>query len=184
MIVTSDAGVAQKARLLRNYGQRENYSSEILGGNSRLDELHAAILRVKLRNLGEWNDRRRAIAAVYRERFRELPLIMQEETGSSNYHLFAIATPQRDKLRAHLAELNIPTLIHYPIPLHRQNAFAEFGPARCPNADTLCARVLSLPMHAFLTDVDVDRVIEGVETFFSRQTRALASPSNSRPGGA
>jgi dTDP-4-amino-4,6-dideoxygalactose transaminase len=184
MIVTSDAGVAQKARLLRNYGQRENYSSEILGGNSRLDELHAAILRVKLRNLGEWNDRRRAIAAVYRERFRELPLIMQEETGSSNYHLFAITTPQRDKLRAHLAELNIPTLIHYPIPLHRQNAFAEFGPSRCPNADTLCARVLSLPMHAFLTDVDVERVIEGVETFFSRQTRALASPSNSRPGGA
>lgn len=166
MIVTSDLTVANKSRLLRNYGQRENYLSEILGHNSRLDELHAAILRVKLRRLDDWNNRRRAIAAKYREGFRGLPLGLQAETGSSNYHLFVITSPQRDKLRAHLQELNIPTLIHYPYPLHRHRAFAEFQPARCPNADVFCARVLSLPMHAFLTDVEVDRVIDGVRGFY------------------
>ena len=165
MIVTSDAAIADKARLLRNYGQRENYSSQILGENSRLDELHAAILRVNLRKLDEWNRRRRAIARRYREAFKELPIGMQAETGKSNYHLFVVTTPERDKLRAYLEECDIPTLVHYPIPLHRQKAFAEFGPARCPNADQFCSRVVSLPMHAFLSDVDVDRVIEAVRGF-------------------
>ena len=168
MIVTSDPAIGRKARLLRNYGQRENYSAEILGENSRLDELHAAILRVKLRKLDDWNDRRRAIAKKYREAFRDMPIGMQAETGSSNYHLFVVTSPKRDKLRAHLAELNIPTLIHYPYPLHRQKAFAEFGPARCPNADLLSSRVLSLPMHAFLSDVDADRVIDGIRRFFRK----------------
>ena len=170
MLVTSDVTIAEKSRMLRNYGQRENYSSEILGENSRLDELHAAILRVNFKRLDEWNRRRRAIAARYREAFRELPLGMQAETGKSNYHLFVITTPDRDKLRAHLAGCDVPTLIHYPVPLHRQKAFAEFSPARCPNADQLCSRVVSLPMHAFLSDVDVERVIEGVRGFFGNRT--------------
>jgi dTDP-4-amino-4,6-dideoxygalactose transaminase len=168
MIVTSDIAIAQQARLLRNYGQRENYRSEVIGENSRLDELHAAILRVKLRKLDSWNIRRRQIASRYREGFRELPLGLQAETGSSNYHLFVVTCSDRDKLRAHLTELDIPTLIHYPIPLHRQRAFAEFGPARCPNADRLCERALTLPMHAFLTDIEVERVIDGVRSFFRR----------------
>ncbi|HEY2383278.1 MAG TPA: DegT/DnrJ/EryC1/StrS family aminotransferase [Terriglobia bacterium] len=166
MIVTSDAKVANECRLLRNYGQQENYSSEILGQNSRLDELHAAILRVKLRKLEDWNNRRRAVAAKYRAALAGLPLAMQAETGSSNCHLFVVTTASRDKLRAHLAELKIPTLVHYPIPLHRQKAFAEFNPAHCPNADLLCSRVLSLPMHAFLTEGEIERVIEGVRGFF------------------
>jgi dTDP-3-amino-3,4,6-trideoxy-alpha-D-glucose transaminase len=166
MIVTSDAFVAKQARLLRNYGQHENYSSEILGSNSRLDELHAAILRIKLRKLDEWNARRRAVAAKYRAAFGDAPIGLQAETGSSNYHLFVITTPERDRLRAHLEESGIPTLVHYPHPLHRQKAFAEFQPSRCPNADQLCSRVLSLPMHAFLTDGEVARVIDGVRGFF------------------
>lgn len=168
MIVTSDAAVAEKCRMLRNYGQRENYLAEMVGHNSRLDELHAAILLVALRKLNEWNQRRREIAAVYREELKDLPLAMQAETGKSNYHLFVITTPERDKLRAHLAESGIPTLVHYPIPLHRQKAFAEFSPARCPNADVLCSRVLSLPMHAFLSEGEVARVIEGLRGFFKR----------------
>src|SRR5262245_50878874 len=169
MIVTSDSAISKKARLLRNYGQRENYSSEILGGNSRLDEVHASILRVKLRRLDQWNSRRRSIAAKYRAAFRELPIGLQAETGASNHHLFVITSPQRDKLRAHLDESGIPTLIHYPHPLHRQKAFEEFGAARCPNADLICSRVLSLPMHAFLTDGEVDRVIDGVREFLGRK---------------
>jgi dTDP-4-amino-4,6-dideoxygalactose transaminase len=173
MVVTSDVAVANQARLLRNYGQRENYVSVVVGGNSRLEDLHAAILRVKLRRLDQWNQRRRAIAVRYREAFRELPIGLQAETGSSNYHLFVITSPQRDRLRAHLEQLGIPTLVHYPFPLHRQAAFAEFQPARCPNADQLCSRVVSLPMHAFLSDGEVDRVIDGVRAFFA--TRAATS---------
>ena len=168
MIVTSDSEVVHRSRLLRNYGQHENYSSESLGYNSRLDELHAAILRIKLRSLDDWNRRRRRIAVRYREAFADLPLATQAESGESNYHLFVVATPERDKLRAHLASLDIPVLVHYPIPLHRQKAFSEFTPARCPNADILCSRVLSLPIHAFLSEVDVERVIDGVRDFFRR----------------
>jgi dTDP-4-amino-4,6-dideoxygalactose transaminase len=172
MIVTSHSALASTARLLRNYGQRENYSSQILGDNSRLDDIHAAVLRVKLRRLDQWNKRRRAIAARYREAFRDLPIGLQAETGTSNYHLFVVTSPQRDRLRAHLEELDIPTLIHYPYPLHRQKAFAEFGPARCPNADLICSRILSLPMHAFLTDWEVLRVIDAVRDFFKKSRKA------------
>ena len=138
MIVTSDSRLAKQCRLLRNYGQRENYSSEIIGQNSRLDELHAAVLRVKLRKLEDWNSRRRRVAKRYRAALGDLPVGMQAESGSSNWHLFVLTSPDRDKLRSHLSELNIPTLVHYPIPLHRQRAFSEFSPARCPNADVLC----------------------------------------------
>ena len=166
MIVTSDSRLAKQCRLIRNYGQYQNHTADILGQNSRLDEVHAAILRLKLRKLDDWNSRRRHVAKRYRAAFGELPVGMQAETGSSNRHLFVVTTPERDELRAHLSDLNIPTLVHYPVPLHRQNAFSEFSPARCPNADLLCSRVLSLPMHAFLTDGEIDRVIEGVQSFF------------------
>jgi dTDP-4-amino-4,6-dideoxygalactose transaminase len=172
MIVTSDSSFAEKARLLRNYGEREHYASAILGQNSRLDEIHAAILRVKLRQLDHWNVRRRQIAAAYREAFQDLPLKMQAETGSSNYHLFVVVVPDRDRLRAHLASLDIPSLVHYPIPLHRQKAFTEFGPARCPNADILCSRVLSLPIHAAMKDADVEHVIDAVKSFFRSGDRS------------
>jgi dTDP-4-amino-4,6-dideoxygalactose transaminase len=168
MLVTSDYAVAEKARLLRNYGQRENYYCEMIGHNSRLDEIHAAILRVSLKKLNDWNRRRREIARVYREELKNLPITMQADTGTSNYHIFAITATERDRLRAHLAEAGIPTLIHYPLPLNRQKAFAEFNPARCPNADLLCSRVLSLPMHAFLTDGEVARVVEGVRSFYKK----------------
>ncbi len=167
MIVTSSPAFAERCRLLRNYGQRQNYSSEILGQNSRLDEIQAAILRVKLKRLEGWNRRRREIASVYRAAFAELPLSMQAEAGTSNYHLFVVATAGRDQLQGHLRSLGIPATVHYPIPLHRQKAFAGLSPARCPNADLLCSRVLSLPIHACMPDSEVGQVIEAVQSFFS-----------------
>jgi dTDP-3-amino-3,4,6-trideoxy-alpha-D-glucose transaminase len=166
MLVTSNSAIAEKARLLRNYGQRENYSAEISGQNSRLDEIHAAILRIKLRRLDEWNGRRRQIASLYREAFRSLPVQLQKENGVSNHHLFVICTDKRENLRAHLASRAIPSLIHYPIPLPRQKAFAQFNPAQCPNADWVCGAVLSLPIHAHMSDSDVEQVVEGVRQFF------------------
>lgn len=170
MIMTPSEDVADRLRLLRNYGQRENYASEITGDNSRLDEIHAAILRVKLRKLEAGNRRRRAIAAMYRAAFGQLPLGLQAETGASNYHLFVVTTPDRDALRRHLASMDIPSLVHYPIPLSRQKAFAEFTPAPCPHADQLCSRVLSLPMHPSLADYEVGKVVDAVRSFFKRDT--------------
>jgi len=166
MIVTSSEDIFDRSRLLRNYGQRENYASDVLGDNSRLDEIHAAILHVKKKNLDGGNRRRRSIAAAYRAGFDGLHVGLQAETGQSNFHLFVITTPERDALRRHLASLGIPSLIHYPIPLSRQKAFAEFNPGACPNANRLCERVLSLPMHPSLQDFEVERVIAGVRGFF------------------
>jgi len=169
MIVTSDRTIAERARLIRNYGQRENYFSEILGDNSRLDELQASILYVKLKRLDAWNGRRRQIAEVYRKAFAELPVTLQREQGRSNYHLFVIATSEREALRQHLLSQDIPTAIHYPIPLPRQKAFAEFltRSAACPNADRLCSQALSLPIHASLADFEVARVVSAVQSFFA-----------------
>jgi dTDP-3-amino-3,4,6-trideoxy-alpha-D-glucose transaminase len=170
MIVTSSNEIAKRSRLLRNYGQRENYNSETLGDNSRLDELQAAILQIKLKRLDVWNRRRREIAGIYREGLAGLPLKMQKETGRSNYHLFVVATAHRDALQAHLAANGIPTAIHYPIPLPRQQAFAELRNTRshCPNADEFCSRVLSLPMHASLAAHEIDRVVTEVRAAYAR----------------
>jgi dTDP-3-amino-3,4,6-trideoxy-alpha-D-glucose transaminase len=173
MIVTSSVSLADRCRLLRDYGQRENYASEIIGRNSRLDEIHAAILQVKLKRLDTWNRRRADIATRYRTAFANLPLTMQAETGTCNYHLFVVVTSARDRLKEHLRSLDIPTLVHYPIPLPRQKAFLDFSPARCPNADMVCSRVLSLPIHASMTDSDTERVIEAVQTFFKRPKQTL-----------
>jgi dTDP-4-amino-4,6-dideoxygalactose transaminase len=175
MIVTSSGEVARQSRLIRNYGQRENYSSEIAGDNSRLDELHAAILRIKLQRLDAWNRRRREIAAMYREAFADLPLTLQKQTGKSNYHLFVVATAERDVLRQYLAAHDIPVAVHYPIALPQQKAFEEFRSRRalhCPNAEELCGRVLSLPMHPFLTSNDVERVISAVRSAYVRSSSA------------
>jgi dTDP-4-amino-4,6-dideoxygalactose transaminase len=166
ILITSDAGIAAQARLLRNYGQRENNFSEILGQNSRLDELQASILRIQLRKLDEWNLSRRKIAAFYREAFKDLPLGMQAETGRSNCHLFVVTSPRRDELRSYLLSQGIPALVHYPVPLNRQKAFSEFNLQACPNAELLCSRVLSLPIHPFLSNEDAERVVDAVCNFF------------------
>lgn len=168
MVVTSEAKIAEQARLLRNYGQREQYSSDIFGVNSRLDELHAAMLRIKLKKLEEWNRKRRQIAARYREGLRDLPLTMQAGRGSSNYHLFVVLTPQRDQLRIFLASRRVPTLIHYPVPLHVQPAFAQFNRGGLPNAERLSSSVLSLPIHAHMSPEDADYVIGCIRDFFKR----------------
>src|SRR5262249_37034362 len=130
---------------------------------------HAAILQLKLKRLDSWNRRRTQIAAAYRSAFADLPITMQAETGTSNYHLFVILAAQRDRVRDHLRSLGIPTLVHYPIPLPRQKAFWELSPARCPNADMVCSRVLSLPIHASMTDSEVERVIDAVQKCLARK---------------
>ena len=171
MIVTRDGSIAERARLFRNYGQSKLYASEVEGVNSRLDELHAAMLRVKLRKLDHWNERRQQISVLYRTGLDGLPVALQQPTGTTNNHLFVIRTERRDELRRFLASREIPTLVHYPIPLDRQEAFAAYDPALCPNAGTIAAQACSLPIHGHMEAEQAEFVVQSIREFFNRDSR-------------
>ena len=154
-VVTGDPGVADTVRLLREYGWKDRYVSAIPGGNSRLDEIQAAVLRAKLPHLDADNEARRALAAVYDSRLRgggvELP---SSAPGCEHvYHQYVIRTPGRDALRACLRDLGIGTLVHYPVPVHHQPAYRgrRTGPGGLPNTESLAAGILSLPMFPELS---------------------------------
>lgn len=168
MVVTSDPRIADHVRRSRNYGQQKNYRSEIKGWNSRLDEVHAAILSLKLRHLDAWNARRSEVAALYRKAFEGLPLQLQSGPDQSSNHLFVVLSDRRDELSAFLAAHDVPTLIHYPEPLHQQPAFVAHWRGPLPEAERLCRSVLSLPIHAWMTDAEVDYVASAVSRFFGR----------------
>jgi dTDP-3-amino-3,4,6-trideoxy-alpha-D-glucose transaminase len=170
LLATGDDGVAERARLLRSYGWRERYVSESRGINSRLDEIQAAILRVKLRHLAESNEERRRRAARYAERLRGGALAPVEAAWAGPvYHLYAIEVERRDAVRAALAERGIGTEVHYRVPAHLQPAFSHLGVGRgaLPATERLAERVLSLPMFPELPLGDVDRVAEAVNEVVS-----------------
>jgi dTDP-4-amino-4,6-dideoxygalactose transaminase len=160
-VITDHADVAERVRRLRNGGQDGRYRHQEAGVNSRLDDLQAAVLRAKLSYLARWTARRRELAAVYR---RLLPpaLPLAERERGHVYHLFAVRSAARDALQASLAAAGIETLIHYPLPLSRQPAFAHASaPAityACPVADRATRELLSLPLHPRLTDAAAERV--------------------------
>lgn len=166
-LVTADESLARFAAMYSNHGRLEKYTHEFQGGNERLDALQAAILRVKLRRLDEWNGRRRQVADWYAEELAGVPdLALQRRTpeGEPVWHLFVVQWAERDALAAALAQRGIGTGLHYPIPLNLQPAFAHRGQGRgaFPVAERLCERVLSLPMDPFLTREQVACVAEAV----------------------
>lgn len=158
-VFTRDAGLAARVRLLRQYGWRERYVSEIPGRNSRLDEIQAAVLRVKLRHLDAENAVRRALAARYLDRLAGAPLVLPvlraEETAV--FHQFVVRTPRREQLREFLLDQGISCGVLYPVPVHRQPAFARPGLSLAAT-EKACAEVLCLPCHSALAAADVDRV--------------------------
>jgi len=165
-ILTRDAGLATRVKRLRNGGQTRKYQHEEFGVNSRLDELQAAILRVRLRYLPVWTSRRRAIGARYRTALESSALHVPREFDTGHvYHLFPLCTPRRDQFQAHMLERGVETLIHYPISLPRQPALAPASPAMCAIADRVCGEVVSLPMYPGLGDRDVDAVAEAAAAF-------------------
>jgi dTDP-3-amino-3,4,6-trideoxy-alpha-D-glucose transaminase len=165
-VVTSDAALAARLRRLRNGGQRTRYHHDEFGLNSRLDEIQAAILRERLRFLPGWTANRRALAARYRTGLAGGPVAVPPECDAGHvYHLFPVRTARRDAFQAHLAGHGVETLIHYPVPLPRQPAFAEAAPTQCPRADTACAEVCSLPMYPSLPADAVDAVVTAVRLF-------------------
>jgi dTDP-4-amino-4,6-dideoxygalactose transaminase len=156
-VLVEDAAEAARLRQLRNGGQGdEKYRHEVAGVNSRLDELQAAILRVGLRHLAAWTERRRALAALYDRELAALPLGLPHEQpgGRSVYHLYVVRHPRRDAVRAALRERGIGTLVHYPIPLHRQPAFQGLfgGGTSFPEAERAASEVFSLPLYPAMTD--------------------------------
>ncbi len=170
-ITTTDADLDHRLRLLRAPGQEKKNHHLLYGFNSRLDELHAAVLRVKLRHLDARNQRRRDIAAYYRGRFSGLDLrVSSEAAGEAHvYHQFVVRTSQRDRLAAHLRAAGVETGIHYPTPLHRQPSWLQrYGEAPAlPRAEQLAREILSIPVFPDLTDTEVDHVASAVVSFFS-----------------
>jgi dTDP-3-amino-3,4,6-trideoxy-alpha-D-glucose transaminase len=160
-VVTNDAELAARIRRLRNGGQRDRYHHVEAGVNSRLDEVQAAVLRARLAFLPEWTAKRRTLAARYRE-LLPASLPVPERDAGHVYHLFPVRSSGRDALQAHLAAAGIETLIHYPVPLPRQAAFAAARPAQSPVADGAAGELLSLPLHPRLRAEDLTRVAEAV----------------------
>jgi dTDP-4-amino-4,6-dideoxygalactose transaminase len=174
-ITTNDEKLADDLRALREHGQSTRYYHPIVGYNARLDEIQAAVLRIKLRHLDEWNARRQAIAARYNERLAGSDIITPEIPGGGRhvFYCYAIRVPggRRDALRAFLTERGIGTQIHYPVPIHMQEAaqFLGYRKGDLPVTEKVSGEVLSLPMYAELTDAQVDRVATSVTEFMRKK---------------
>ncbi|MCX6712808.1 MAG: DegT/DnrJ/EryC1/StrS family aminotransferase [Candidatus Vogelbacteria bacterium] len=169
-IVTNDDQLAVKCRMLRNYGQTNRYEHEIYGLNSRLDEIQAAILSVRLPNLDKNNNRRSTLAALYRQELAgvtEIKLPLERPGAKHVYHLFVVETARRDDLQSFLKGKDIPTLIHYPIPIHRQASFFEYNQISLPKTEVATAHILSLPIHPELSTQDILTVCSNIKTFFA-----------------
>jgi len=171
-LVTDDSALAERARLLRQYGWRTRYVSEIEGTNSRLDELQAALLRIRLGRLDVENEARRAIAAQYDHGIRNPSVLLPVTLPHIRhvYHQYVVRTTERAAFRAHLARSGIGTLVHYPMPIHRQPAYSG-GTVLVPSAldvtERLAREVTSLPMYPFLTPEQVARVADAVNAWRS-----------------
>ncbi|MGB9299106.1 MAG: DegT/DnrJ/EryC1/StrS family aminotransferase [Anaerolineae bacterium] len=175
LVVTSDPGTAERLKLLRQYGWAERYVSSIKGTNSRLDELQAAILRVKLQKLEEWNGVRRKHAALYGSLLHDAAVVtpVEMEYGKHCYHIYAIRTQHRDQLRELLLERGVGALIHYPVPVHLQKAYRDlgYGEGALPITEQVAAEVLTLPVAPEVTEEQIRQVCDVVHQFES--TRGL-----------
>lgn len=172
-ITTSSLTVANKSRLYRNYGSHKKYFNEVIGFNSRLDELQAAFLRVRLKQLKKINNKKTKIAEIYLKELKEIGDIVlphTEKRSTHVYHVFNIRTKKRDKLQKFLESKNITTLIHYPIPPHLQKAynFLNYKGGDFPIAEELARTSLSLPIYPEMTQNEIEYVIENIRKFYKR----------------
>lgn len=165
-VTTDREDLADRIRMLRNYGSSVKYVNEVRGVNSRLDPIQAAVLRVKLKHLEEWTGRRRAIASAYADGLAGSGLVLPHvpNWAESAWHLYVVRTPDRDGLQQRLSDAGVGTLIHYPIPPHRQGAYADMGlyPGSLPIAERLAVEVLSLPIGPHLMSHQVEMIVSNV----------------------
>jgi dTDP-4-amino-4,6-dideoxygalactose transaminase len=171
MVVTNDAALAEKVDVLRRQGSKKKYQAEVLGFNSRLDTLQAAILGVKLKYLDGWNEARRRVAQRYNDLLAGLPVTSPYESPDAYhvYHQYTIRAPQRDALAAYLKERGVGTMIYYPVPLHRQELYASLGYSEgsLPVSEVASREVLSLPMYPELTEAQQTSIVRAIRGFYS-----------------
>jgi len=173
MVITDGNKIAQKIKMLRDHGQMKKYEHLVEGYNSRLDEIQAAILRVKLKRLDEQNKLRRKNAWIYNELLKDVDEVVtpfEAEYGKHVYHLYVIRTEKRDELQEYLKSNGIGTGLHYPIPLHLQKAYEYLGykEGDFPVAEECAKQILSLPMFPELTPKEIEKVASEIKTFFAR----------------
>jgi dTDP-4-amino-4,6-dideoxygalactose transaminase len=171
-VTTEDDDLADNIRMLRNYGSKAKYHNLVKGYNSRLDEFQAAFLRVKLKYLDAWNDRRAYLAGLYCEMLENTELILPFVPADiqAAWHLFVVRTRQREYLQEYLQANGIGTLIHYPIPPHLQPAYLELNlpVGSFPLTEQIHEEVLSLPMGPHLSTMELERVVDSIQTFFAK----------------
>ena len=176
-VVTASAEVADRVLLMRSHGERRRYHHQIPGTTARLDALQAAVLRVKLRRLDGWNAARRQVGRDLREALRDTGVTLPPlppPGGDDVGHQFVIRTPERDRLRRHLADRGIAGAVHYPVPIHRTPAYAQT--LSLPVAEALAAQILSLPMHPRLSEEEIGRIASAVAECTDRADRADLHP--------
>ena len=174
-VLTNDDVIAEKVKRLRNYGSQVKYVHDLAGYNSRLDEMQAAFLRVKLAVLDEWNARRRDVADQYSELLAGEDIVLPQvpEYAEPVWHLYVIRSRQRDALKAHLERHGISTIIHYPVPPHRQACYQEFSGHSLPVAGLLAGEVLSLPMSPVMTAEEVEIVAKPIISIFHNNMKQI-----------
>jgi dTDP-4-amino-4,6-dideoxygalactose transaminase len=169
MVLTDNPSLAEKLSLIRQYGWKQRYISEIKGVNSRLDDIQAAILRVKLRHLDDWNQRRQSLAGLYNILLAEcgLDLPVVHPYANHVYHQYVIQSHRRDELRSFLARRSIHTGIHYPVPVHLQPAFRNlgYGLGDFSNTEKLSGQILTLPLYPEMPDHSVEIVCQAIQDF-------------------
>jgi dTDP-4-amino-4,6-dideoxygalactose transaminase len=168
MITTNNEDLANKLRKMRNYGQSRRYYHDFIGVNSRLDEMQAAILRIKLRYLDEWNERRRKLAKLYDELLDNTDVVtpVEREYAKHVYHLYVISHKHRNELQKYLLNKGIQTLIHYPIPVHLQEAYKINE--KLPVTEKICGEILSLPIFPWLREDEVEQISEDLKQYSRR----------------
>ncbi|MET3730535.1 DegT/DnrJ/EryC1/StrS family aminotransferase [Moheibacter stercoris] len=167
-ITTNDENLAKTIRALANYGSNQKYVNIYQGLNSRLDEIQAAVLNVKLKYIDQENQRRREIAEMYISKIKNDKIILPELPNDPHehvWHLFVIRTQEREKLQAYLTDKGVQTLIHYPIPPHKQEAYKEWNQLSYPITERIHEEVLSLPISPVLEDKEVNEVVEIVNSY-------------------
>lgn len=172
---TNDPDLAEALRMIANHGQKKKYYHDSIGVNSRLDTLQAAILRVKLQHLDRYSASRNEVADRYDKAFVNHPNIKTPKRAANSTHVFHQYTVQvegasRDELKAYLQENGVPTMVYYPVPLHRQNAYLEYGysDGGFPIAESLCKKVLSLPIHTEMKSEQQEFIINTIKFFFTK----------------
>ena len=177
-VTTDNSELARNVSVIRNYGSQKKYFNEVKGINSRLDELQAGFLSIKLPNLANDNLQRQKVASWYDEKLKDLPEVILPKIAAdctSVYHLYIIRIKKRDALQQFLVENGIGTMIHYPVPPHLQEAYAELGYKKgdFPIAEEIADTCLSLPLHPFLQEKEVDYIVSVIEEFYERTKKSV-----------